>query len=54
MPDISKCSNKLCTLKEKCYRFTCKPNEYWQSYAEFSQDDEGDCEYFISNKEKAE
>ncbi len=54
MADITKCSNKLCTLKERCYRFTSAPNEYRQAYAEFSQDDEGDCDYFLSNKVKAE
>lgn len=54
MPDISKCKNETCTLKELCYRYTSKPNEHWQSYGSFKQDEAGDCEYFWSNKEKAE
>jgi hypothetical protein len=35
MPDISKCENEACPLKDTCYRFTCKPNELWQSYDKF-------------------
>lgn len=32
MPDITMCSGEGCPVKEKCYRFTAKPSEYWQSY----------------------
>lgn len=32
MPDITMCEGKECPLKEKCYRFKTKPNEYRQSY----------------------
>lgn len=32
MPDISMCMGGDCPLKETCYRFTAKPNEYRQSY----------------------
>lgn len=32
MADISKCSGEGCNQKEKCYRFTAKPNEYYQSW----------------------
>ena len=32
MADITKCEGKDCPLKEKCYRFTAKANEYGQSY----------------------
>ena len=32
MPDITMCSGEGCPFKEKCYRFTAKPSEYWQSY----------------------
>ena len=34
MPDISKCCNNSCPMREICYRFRSKPNEY-QSYADF-------------------
>lgn len=45
MPDISKCTNKECDKKQKCYRYTSTKNTY-QPYAQF---DEKDCEYFIDN-----
>ena len=32
MADITKCEGKYCPLKETCYRFTAKDNEYGQSY----------------------
>jgi hypothetical protein len=35
MPDIAKCINEKCTLKEKCYRWTSKPSEYQQAYHKF-------------------
>lgn len=50
MPDIAKCSNENCPLKEKCYRFTSKPSEFSQAYADFTYD-EG-CEYFWDTSEK--
>lgn len=43
MPDISMCSNKNCPLKDKCYRFTAKPNER-QAYSDFPGGE--DCEYY--------
>lgn len=43
MTDIALCSNKDCPLKDSCYRFTAKPEEY-QWYADF---DEDDCEFYI-------
>lgn len=36
MPDISKCTNDQCPIREKCYRFTSEPNEYGQSYSYFT------------------
>jgi hypothetical protein len=35
MPDITKCWGKDCPLKEKCYRYTCDPDEY-QAYSDFT------------------
>lgn len=32
MADISKCFGKGCKLKELCYRYTAKSDEYYQSY----------------------
>jgi hypothetical protein len=51
--DISKCENKDCPLSVKCLRFTCKPNEYRQSYAKFEPkiiNGKVKCDYFIKNK----
>ena len=50
-PDISKCWGKDCPLKEKCYRFTCEPDEL-QAYSDFSDEvketKEGvECNYFM-------
>lgn len=30
--DITMCLGDGCPLKNKCYRHTAKPDEYWQSY----------------------
>ncbi len=30
--DITKCSGNDCPIKDKCYRYTCKTDEYWQSF----------------------
>lgn len=32
MTDISMCQGIDCPIKEKCRRFTAKPNPQWQSY----------------------
>lgn len=40
MPDISKCANEDCPLKNTCYRYTSKPNELWQSYNNYSYNKE--------------
>jgi len=32
MADITMCSGKGCRVKDKCYRFTAKKSEFWQSY----------------------
>lgn len=43
MPDISMCNNKLCPIKELCYRYMAIPEEY-QLYAKF---DHHNCKYFL-------
>jgi hypothetical protein len=51
--DISKCENKDCPLSVRCLRFTCKPNEYRQSYAKFEpkiNNGKVECDYFIKEK----
>ena len=34
--DISLCRNTNCPLRNNCYRFTAKPDEFRQSYTNFS------------------
>lgn len=36
MPDISLCRNTNCPLRKNCYRFTAKPDEFIQSYSNFT------------------
>lgn len=50
MSDISMCINEDCTLKKKCHRYTAPVNEFYQTYAEFKQDQDGTCEDFWDNK----
>jgi hypothetical protein len=50
MPDISLCKNKICPLSEQCYRFKAQPDEFRQAYSEFEPDDDGNCEFFILDK----
>lgn len=48
MPDISMCNNILCKSKETCFRFKAKPNEFRQSYSNFTcEDEELNCSYYI-------
>ena len=46
MPDIAMCEDQDCTLKETCYRFKAIPS-YYQSYADFKQEEDGTCEYHM-------
>jgi hypothetical protein len=49
MPDISKCANQHCPLKNNCRRFLIEPSEYRQTYGEFKpyiKDEKIQCEYF--------
>jgi hypothetical protein len=39
MPDITMCTSKYCRLKNMCYRYLAIPNEYRQSYCDFSVND---------------
>jgi hypothetical protein len=44
MPDITKCQNNSCPIREKCYRYKSRPSEL-QSYASFKYE-LGGCDYF--------
>lgn len=53
MPDITMCVNTECPLRDKCFRYRAKPDE-WQSYSDFKPETGADkdwnfvvkCEYF--------
>ena len=45
MTDICKCFGANCPVKEKCYRFTAKADEY-QSYFVDAPIKDGKCEYY--------
>lgn len=47
MADITMCDVVDCKLKETCYRFNAKVNEYRQTYfAEDPRKEDGSCEYY--------
>lgn len=47
MPDIAMCQNKNCNLSYNCWRFNAPPDRVAQAYADFEQDDEGNCGFYI-------
>jgi len=60
MPDITMCQNNLCALRDRCYRFTAKPDGYYQLYSMFQprirfKDKTGiiDCEHFLTIQEES-
>ncbi len=49
--DITKCSNHTCKKKSTCLRFMI-PSSIRQSYCYFELDEEGNCDHFVSMKNK--
>ena len=52
MPDITKCTNSDCPLSDTCWRFTCIPSQYIQSYSMFEPKidevlDELECDMYL-------
>jgi hypothetical protein len=45
MPDISMCAGAGCLRKDRCYRHTATPSEFWQSHFAPLKDD-GTCDFF--------
>ena len=47
MPDMTMCFGQECPFKEKCYRYTAKPDKLYQSYFhEIPYEiEEGECDY---------
>ena len=50
MADIAACNGWNCPIAQKCYRFTCKKDDY-QSYSDFKYENEN-CDYFWDNGNK--
>ena len=49
--DITKCANEACVKKEQCFRYTAQA-ELIQSYSLFVPEANGNCEFFIDNKDR--
>jgi hypothetical protein len=57
MADIEMCKGTDCPLKETCYRFTAKPNEFMQSYSTavpYNKETNTCTEYWNTNEQKNE
>jgi len=52
MPDITMCSGKDCPLKETCYRYKAKPDEY-QSYFMEAPYNDGECNHYWEIKKSS-
>ena len=52
-PDITMCSGEGCPVKEKCYRFTAKPNEYRQSYFVEPPIRDGKCDHYWGERQES-
>jgi hypothetical protein len=50
MPDITMCEDNECEQKDKCWRFTAKPNYHQYFFTDKVKTDKNVCEYFMSNK----
>jgi hypothetical protein len=50
MPDITMCTSKLCPQRKECYRSTAIPSD-WQSWSNFYDKDEHECEQFWEENE---
>ncbi len=51
MPDITKCKGTDCPLKEQCYRYTAKDDEYQAFLVEVPYKD-GKCEMFWGDNQE--
>jgi len=54
MPDITMCRGDDCPLKEQCYRYKAKPDEYLQSYFVTPPYIDNTCDRFWKMKEVKE
>ena len=54
MTDICKCNGENCTLKDKCYRYVCEADKFYQAWFAETPRDEDDCAYFIATHSSEE
>lgn len=52
MADITMCRDESCKKRERCYRFTAKACEHWQSFFVDSPREGKECKYFSDNQDK--
>ena len=53
MPDITKCLNHICPLKQYCFRYNAEPS-FMQSYSVFEYIKETGCAHFWQDESKNE
>jgi hypothetical protein len=53
MSDITMCLGTDCPYKETCYRYTAKPNEYYQSYFTEAPIKDGKCDMYWGDNAEA-
>ena len=53
MSDITMCLGTDCPYKETCYRYTAKPNEYWQCYFTEPPIKDGQCDMYWGENAEA-
>lgn len=52
MADITKCKGYNCNMKESCYRFIAKDNEYRQAYfSELPINKDGSCDMYLGKNQ---
>lgn len=49
MADITMCSGKNCSMKNRCFRYTATADKYRQSYFATPPINNGKCHYFWDN-----
>jgi len=47
MPDLTKCANDGCLIREACWRHVAPASPLSQSWARFESDENGECEHFV-------
>lgn len=51
MPDIAMCYGEGCLQRDKCYRYTAKPDTYQDYFNGSPMEEDGTCHYFFNRDE---